>query len=200
MMYNSDAKQDQFVSRLFDNKNDGFYLDIGSCDSICSNNTFYFDQIGWKGICIEIDSKYNYSYNSRKNCLFINDDAKKIDYSLHFDEYNVPEIIDYLSLDVDTLSLDVLQVLPFEKFKFNVITIEHDSYLYGDKYKKLQRDILSSYGYELICSDVLVEQPGFYNTNCPFEDWWVLKSSFNESLLNQIRSDRELPSTILSKF
>jgi FkbM family methyltransferase len=34
-------------------KKDGFYLDIGANDGISGSNTYIFEQIGWKGVCIE---------------------------------------------------------------------------------------------------------------------------------------------------
>jgi len=32
---------------------DGFFIDIGAYDGIIGSNTYIFEQIGWKGICIE---------------------------------------------------------------------------------------------------------------------------------------------------
>lgn len=197
-MFNSDAKQDQFVANMLKFKKDGTYLDIGSCDSTCSNNTYFFDNIGWRGICIEMDSKCNNSYVNRKNCNYLNEDATKVDYLKILDGY--PEVIDYLSLDVDTLSLSVLDILPLDKYKFRVITIEHDSYLYGNEYKKPQREILTKAGYELICSDVFVEQYGFNQPMCSFEDWWIYPSEFDNDLINKIKSENNYPSQILNKF
>jgi hypothetical protein len=201
MNFYSDAKQDQFVANLLNFKRDGVYLDIGSCDSAISNNSFAFDHfLDWAGICVELNSICNESYKNRKNCQYFNDDATKLDYLSILNKANFPKTIDYLSLDVDTLSVEVLNFLPFSDYTFKVITIEHDSYLYGDKYKTPQRDFLTKAGYELVCSDVLVEQEGFYNTVSPFEDWWVHKGYFEPSILDNIRSASELPSSILNKF
>jgi hypothetical protein len=107
--------------------------------------------------------------------------------------------IDFLSLDVDTLSLIVLKKLPLSEYRFKVITIEHDSYLYGDKYKAEQRKILSENGYLLICSNVYVEPIG-NQPNRSFEDWWVDPKEFDKELLNKITSDSIYPTDVMNKF
>jgi len=199
-MFNSDAKQDQFVANILSFKRNGYYLDIGSCHSIMSNNTYYFQNLDWKGICVEIEGSYNNSYSNRIGCHYHNSDAIQLDYKSLFIEYNFPTIIDYLSLDIDTLSLDVLDKLPLSEYRFRVITIEHDSYLYGDIYKTPQREILEKNGYLLICSDVFVQQSGFNQANCPFEDWWIDPSQFDPSLIAKIKSNNLYPSQIIEKF
>ena len=199
-MFFSDAKQDQFAANILEFKQNGYYVDIGSCNSMISNNTFFFQNLNWKGMCVEIESSYNESYLNRTDCIYINGDATKLDYREVFLGNNFPKMIDYLSLDIDTLSLTVLRNLPFDEFNYRVITIEHDAYLYGDKYQKEQREILTNKGYELICSNVFVQQPGFDRTECPFEDWWVYPSEFSIELLNTVRSETEYPSNIISKF
>jgi len=53
MNYYSDDRQDEFVANILKFKLGGYYLDIGSCASVGSNNTYFFESFGWKGICIE---------------------------------------------------------------------------------------------------------------------------------------------------
>jgi hypothetical protein len=196
----SDAKQDQFVANILNFKEDGYCVDIGSCHSIISNNTYYFQDLGWTSISVELDDRYNNSYSTRKSGVHLNEDALKVDYKKQFQEYEFPNSIDYLSLDVDTLSLDVLKILPFDEYNFKVITIEHDGYLYGDEYRGGQRSILTSHGYTLLCSNVYVEQSGFEGRECPFEDWWIYAQEFNSDDLEKVKSDMEFPSKIISKF
>ena len=40
--FNADAKQDAFAANMLEFKKDGFCVDIGSCHSIISNNTYFF--------------------------------------------------------------------------------------------------------------------------------------------------------------
>lgn len=196
----SDAKQDKFVATILQQKNNGYCVDIGSCHSIISNNTYCFQDMGWTSISLEIESGYNESYSSRKNGVHLNENALEVNYKKVFEDYEFPKSIDYLSLDIDTLSLDVLNILPLDEYRFKVITIEHDGYLYGDKYRKPQREILTSKGYLLLCSNVYVEQSGFYGKECPFEDWWVDPSEFEDDIIEKIKCDSKLPSHIISNL
>jgi FkbM family methyltransferase len=46
--------QDKFVWEVFfAGKKDGTYLDVGANDGVDLSNTKFFDDIGWKGICVE---------------------------------------------------------------------------------------------------------------------------------------------------
>ena len=56
-----------------------------------------------------------------------------------FERENVPEVIDYLSIDVEGAEERILKDFPFEKYKFNCITIERPS--------KVLRELLKFYGY-----------------------------------------------------
>lgn len=196
----SDAKQDQFVANILNFKKNGYCVDIGSCHSIISNNTYYFQDLDWTSISVEIESVYNESYGTRKSGVHLNQNALEVHYKEIFKEYEFPKSIDYLSLDVDTLSLNVLNILPLDEYKFKVITIEHDGYLYGDEYREQQRSILESFGYLLLCSNVYVQQPGYEGKEYPFEDWWVDPSEFDESLMQKLKSENEYPSEIIAKF
>jgi hypothetical protein len=196
----SDAKQDQFAANILKFKRDGYCVDIGSCHSVISNNSYYFQGLDWTSISIEIERGYNESYSTRTNGVHLNKNALEVNYKETFEEYKFPKSIDYLSLDIDTLSLDVLKILPLDEYRFKVITIEHDAYVFGDEYRDPQRNILTSHGYLLVCSNVYVEQPGYEGKECPFEDWWIDSSEFDSNLIEKIKCDSTLPSVIISKF
>lgn len=198
--FNSDAKQDQFVANILNFKENGYCIDIGSHHSIKSNNTYFFQDLGWTSISVEIASDYNESYATRKKGVHLNENALEINYKEVLNEYEFPKSIDYLSLDVDTVSLDVLRVLPLDEYRFKVITIEHDGYLYEDHYRQPQREILSSNGYLLLCSNVYVEQPGYEGKECPFEDWWVDPLEFDNNFIEKIKCDNKFPSEIISNL
>lgn len=51
----SQAQEDLVISKLFRNKQSGFYVDIGASDGIKYSNTHYFYLKGWRGINIEPD-------------------------------------------------------------------------------------------------------------------------------------------------
>lgn len=194
--------QDDFVLSLLNHKRGGYFLDVGSAHASHCNNTYYLENFDWNGICIEFDSKYNSSYSGRK-CKYLNEDATKISYSNLLIENNFPKEIEYLSLDIDELSYNVLQILPFDEYKFKVITIEHDFYLHGGLYRDKQREILLKNGYMLLCEDVLVEQSGSNppkTTVEPFEDWWIKSEFFTNELIERVKCKKEYPSDIIKKF
>jgi hypothetical protein len=187
--YFSDAKQDQFVDSISNQKKDGNFIDIGACDAKNSNNTFHFSQKGWKGICVEIEAGYAKSYETRPNTVFINQDALKVDWENLLDSVFGIEDIDYMSVDIDTLSLEFITHFPFDLKKPKVITIEHDSYLYGYKFRVAQREFLYSKGYILLFGDIYVEQPGFKGRKSSFEDWWICRDlDLEPSVLKSTRS------------
>jgi FkbM family methyltransferase len=45
--------QDAIAYLYLKQKENGFYIDIGANDGIVGSNTYIFEQIGWKGVCIE---------------------------------------------------------------------------------------------------------------------------------------------------
>lgn len=196
----SDARQDEFISLLFKNKTDGNFIDIGACHAINSNNTYHFAQKGWKGVCVEIGKEHLQSYETRPNTIFLNQDALKIEWELILKSVFSGEEIQYMSIDIDTLSLKFLNIFPFHFRKPSVITIEHDYYIYGDLYKSQQREILFSLGYKLLFGDVFVEQPGFKGKSCSFEDWWVSSDlKINECILENSKSE-VAPSKIIKSL
>lgn len=105
----SAAKQDEFVANILNFKKSGYCVDIGSEHSSFYNNTYFFQAFDWNSITIELQSFYNQTYQTRKNNLHINEDALTLDYNKIFEQHKFPKSIDYLSLDVDTSSLDVLR-------------------------------------------------------------------------------------------
>ena len=181
----SQASQDQFVHLLLykalDKQDCGYYLEIGAAEPVNINNTYFFEKdYGWKGISIEIDSSHTEKWNSiRKNPLLIAD-ATKVNYEEILSQF--PKIIDYLSLDIDEQYDTVLKRIPFQSHIFKVITIEHDHWRYGDTYRQREREILTSLGYVLLCSDV------WLHSQASFEDWWIYPDFFPKHILSKLQS------------
>jgi FkbM family methyltransferase len=56
--YNSQLCQDEIVyNHFFRGKLDGVYLDIGAHDGVQFSNSKFFDDLGWKGMCVEANPK-----------------------------------------------------------------------------------------------------------------------------------------------
>jgi FkbM family methyltransferase len=54
MEYYSQLMQDKLVDEFFDQKENGFYIEIGAHDGISGSNTFFFEKFrNWNGLCIE---------------------------------------------------------------------------------------------------------------------------------------------------
>lgn len=187
MVYYSQAWQDEFVANLLNFKKNGYFIDIGSSDGINQSNSNFFEkELGWQGICVERGVGYTEHYKNHRSCIFLNEDATEIDYRSILDDQKYPLRIDYLSLDVDESSALSLKKLPLDKYRFSVITIEHDAYRFGNKLKDEERSILKSHNYISLFSDVLVPLGCGMGPNLPFEDWWIDPITFNLVKLNQL--------------
>lgn len=57
MFYYSQFGEDKFLAESNIMPKTGFFLDIGAGDPIRISNTYYFEQRGWKGICIDGDPR-----------------------------------------------------------------------------------------------------------------------------------------------
>lgn len=83
-------------------------------------------------------------------------------------EMNAPQVIDYLSIDTEGSEYRILQSVDFIKFKFRVITVEHN-------FTQNRSDIfelLSKNGYTRVMSSLT-----------KMDDWYVLTKNLNDSRL-----------------
>jgi FkbM family methyltransferase len=57
MSYHSQFQEDQWIVENLSSllPNEGFFMDVGAYDGVASSNTLAFEEMGWKGICIEPD-------------------------------------------------------------------------------------------------------------------------------------------------
>lgn len=193
MNFNSQANQDEFVFNILNKPDSGFYVDIGSQIPNVMNNTYFFETVGWDGICVD---KVNYDYRGRR-CKFYCEDAVEVDYRFILKQNFQTNVIDYLSIDTDENSLKCLEKIPLSEYTFKVITIEHDSYRFGNKLKDGERRILKEFGYYLLCEDVTclpLKNDEF------FEDWWVKKEFIDGKYINSLKSTKERCDLIVKKF
>jgi len=73
-------------------------------------------------------------------------------------EYNAPNEIDYLSIDTEGSEFEILKSVDFKKYKFSVITVEHN---FEDQ-RNLIFELLTSHGYKRK-----------YENVSQFDDWYV---------------------------
>lgn len=74
------------------------------------------------------------------------------------DEYNSPNVIDYLSIDTEGSEYDILKVFNFNKYRFKIITVEHN---YTENRVKI-KSLLESKGYKRV-----------YENLSKFDDWYI---------------------------
>lgn len=54
MKYYAQFKQDEFVyQNYFKGYTNGIFVDIGAYDGVIGNNSLFFENLGWQGVCIE---------------------------------------------------------------------------------------------------------------------------------------------------
>lgn len=165
----SQAHQDVFVLEMLEKKREGYYVEVGAYDEIDHSNTYTLEKnFGWRGISLELDEEASADFNSvrRNKCYCC--DATTFDYEQHFEQNLLPRQIDYLSLDIEPAfqTLEVLKRLPLAKYRFSVITYEHDMYVSGTECMLKSRELLESFGYIRVVSNVRW-------AGRDFEDWYV---------------------------
>lgn len=181
--------QDYFVNRLLD-KDGGFFVDIGCGVSTLSvyevgvaamSNTFMLEyKRNWKGIAIDYDAVYcNEAKKIRPSVICV--DLMKENINDVLEANNCPAVSDYLSLDVDQAQRKVLDELDFEKYKFKIITYEHNFSTEGDPNfngmydgdREYSRKKFQELGYHILFGNVGL------TTEERIEDWYVDDELYN---------------------
>ena len=182
----SEAYQDMFVLSLFNGKKNGTFLEIGAGSPFFGSNTVLLEQFGWKGHGFDINP-LAVDANRKTPCVL--KDALSVNYDELLSDMEYGDVIDYLQVDLEPaeITFAALKVIPFDKYKFKVITFEHD--YYNDESKSIRdksREYLKSKGYELLVTNVAPD------TLRVFEDWWIHPEFFDEETLAKFRdaSDR----------
>jgi hypothetical protein len=118
----------------------------------------------------------------------IHGDALQIDYKKLLAENFEGTVIDYLQLDIEPArhTYDCMLRIPFDEYKFAVITYEHDYYVDVTRsYRQKSRDFLKSKGYVLVVNDISPD--GKSN----FEDWWVHPDLVDKDILDKMTSIKD---------
>jgi hypothetical protein len=181
----SQAYQDMFVLSMLDGKENGTYLEIGSGHPSVGSNSYLLEKLfKWKGL--SIDKIIHDDFYKERNSKTLMSDALDIDYISTLSNVFLDDlVIDYLQIDCDPpkQSYEILKKIPFDLYKFAVITFEHDYYCDPDKiYRSLSRDFLYSIGYELVVGNIGV------NSFSPFEDWWVNPNLISYDIVKKFKN------------
>lgn len=179
----SQVCQDLFVLSVLNGKRDGTYLEIGAAHPYHNSNTALLEELGWKGFGIELKKELADQHSVRGNRV-ICADALAVDYDSIL--VGLGEVVDYLQIDIEPPknTFEAMLAIPFEKYKFRVITYEHDHYAdVSGTYRDKSRRFLSNLGYKLVVNDV---SP---NDNCSFEDWWVMEDLVDMDMVKKIKNE-----------
>jgi len=190
----SQTYQDLFVLLISNGKKEGLYLEIGSADPVYGSNTKLLEsQFGWKGVGIEILQEEVDKHNAQRTNPVICKNALEVDYNqilATMTKGDSKVFIDYLQVDCEPpkVSFEILQMIPWDKYKFGVVTFEHDYYADLSKsIREASRRFMKSKGYILAVGNVSM------NDDCPYEDWWVHPEYIKANrLMNIISVDSEV--------
>lgn len=200
-MYKSQAEQDKWVEEITKGKHHGFFVEVGAYDGVVSSNTYYLEQVlGWKGICIEASPHYfqslvrNRPLSTNVNiavmpytgvCSFGDMEVVDVGEPVPCDtlsnilqKCNAPEIIDYVSLDIEGGEIGAIESFDWSAYRINTMTVEHNLYIHGPSQKDDIYRLLTSQGYIRVREDVLCLDPSFYMQ--PFEDWYAHRDFLND--------------------
>jgi FkbM family methyltransferase len=197
--FKSQVGQDKWVVDFFAAKEGGYFLDIGAHNGVDLSNSYYLEKkLGWNGICVEADPDLFEVLKNNRECICVNvaasDSSGKIKFlkdgfsgraeenprSIEIEskslaeileENNSPKVIDYLSLDIEGMELQVLSKFPFDEYEIILITVEHNVYMRNQIVQKNKQgiyDILTSNGYEIHSENV-------QSQGLAFEDWYINK-------------------------
>ena len=194
----SQVCQDLFVLGALNGKKNGTYLEIGSAHSFHNSNTALLEtKFGWKGIGIEMKPELAQLHvNDRKNKVLC-ENALKIDYEKLLKENFEGDIIDYLQIDIEPSSntFEALLLIPFDKYKFRVITYEHDHYVDMTRsFREKSRRYFRNMGYTLIFNDIAPVE------GCSFEDWWVHEDLVDPSAFKSMTSANKYDINLAREF
>jgi hypothetical protein len=169
---------------MLDGKKNGTYLEIGAADPFHGNNTALLEKnYNWTGVSLEILPHEVEKFKVQRTNKIVLTDATKVDYDVFIEENFDTTDIDYLQVDYEppSVTLDILKMIPLDKYRFAVITFEHDYYADVTRsYRELSREYLQSKGYQLIVSDIAP------NNISNYEDWWVHPALVSESKINEM--------------
>jgi hypothetical protein len=185
----SQVYQDMFILSMLNGKKNGTFLEVGGSYPFKGNNTALLEKdFDWTGVSIEYDEKFIDDYRNNRSATLLHTDALTIDYEKLLAIYFNSNIIDYLQLDIEPAknTYECLLKIPFDDYKFAVITYEHDYYVDVTRsYRDKSREFLSNKGYVLVVNDISPE--GKSN----FEDWWVHPELVDNEILQKMLSIKD---------
>lgn len=186
----SESYQDLFVLTMLNGKSNGTYLEVGAGDHEYGSNTKLLENLGWTGVGLDLSEDFVRGHAEHRSNSCLLKDATLIDYNSFLAANEFPKEIDYLQVDTDPadVSLKVLKSIPFDNYKFAVVTFEHDKYTDPDSTIQQQaKTYLEAYGYNLVVNNISPDD------NRPYEDWYVHPDLIDKDILQAMTVIDEQP-------
>ncbi|XP_064119121.1 protein Star-like [Macrobrachium nipponense] len=172
----SQFNQSKIANALFNGMRDGFFVEVGAVDGETLSNSIFFErELGWSGLLIEASPSY-FKAMQKKNrkaysihaALAVTTFASEvtldadIGYSNRLSSHVVTvkgiplfsilrvlnvEVVDFLSLDIESFEVKVLKTLPWDKIKFRLMCIEVNHIPEG---KEFLTEFLQEKGYKFL--------------------------------------------------
>jgi hypothetical protein len=174
------------------------------------SNTFGLEfNRNWSGLCIDFDEEYVDRAKLLRKSKIVCCDLLKTDINDLLERESMPNEIDYMSLDVDDATEKVLDDINFHKYKFKIITYEHNLFqaqgtsdqIHSEEHKsevirlhKKSREKFKSHGYRLLFGNVALMGFGYV------EDWYVNPYYFDEECLNRLESSEIRCEEVIKKL
>jgi hypothetical protein len=181
----SQIYQDIFILSVLDGKRNGTFLEIGGADPFLGNNTALLENnFDWSGISVEYSKELAMEYEKKRKSKVICADALSLNYEEILKNNFKDTVIDYLQLDIEpaTQTYECMLKIPFDEYKFRVITFEHDHYVdISRTIREKSRNFLKSKGYELFVNDL---SPDGLST---FEDWWIHPELIDKNIIKKMK-------------
>lgn len=122
-----------------------------------SGETIRFNEVDEGGLSTidEFSSEDSHRENRKAGQIY---EVESISLMDMLDQYNAPRQIDYLSIDTEGSEFDILDAFDFNKYRFNVITCEHN---FTSRRNEIQE---------------LLERNGYtrkYESLSLFDDWYI---------------------------
>jgi hypothetical protein len=179
-------QQDEFIVNVFNQKQDGYYLEIGCQRPKLASNTYTLEKtFNWKGWSFDIvDSEAAHSWSSIRSNPFVRLDASSIEL-FDYLQSNIPTdiVFDYVSIDIDGPgTMAALEHIINAGIKFKAVTFEHEGQRFIDTLKDPSTTKLTELGLVPLFNDV--KCLGRPEHDLAFEDWWIHPDYFNPSVLN----------------
>ena len=150
-----------------------------------------------------------------RECILSCEDLMKKNINDILSDNNCPNIIDYISFDVDSseypnsIQEKVMEEFDFQKYKFRVMTFEHNLFQSMDtsnqthtqaykeevvRFYNKSRDFFASLGYEILCGNVSLPGFGFV------EDWYIMPSLLEGLDYQYLKSEKESIRNLLHRM